>query len=400
MALKKIKKKGYLKLQKAIRHPLNRLKVAIKRKLGWLGIPLVQVFNGFGTVNLVVVHGRVIEDHGILQPNPHDSVWRNMLAMFKRYASSGLPDIHVQVVFGQQVQETRTDDSGFFEVCFELPEPLPDQTCWKEATVRLMSYTGSTRQHAAQLAKGEVLIIGKGPQYGIISDIDDTFLVSYSTDLIRKIRLMALKNAHTRLPFDGVAAFYQALAQGKNGRQQNPFFYVSSSEWHLYDLLDDFCRFQQIPKGIFLLRYMQTSILKPWKAQKVNHDHKFQKIKKILKTFQQLPFILIGDSGQKDMEIYMEVIKKFPKRVVAVYIRNVSKKKRHLQVLKMAHLLETVYKVPVMLVQDTEAAARHALASDYINQQAFLRTVDEIYVNQSLPTDLEELFRRHEDRKV
>ena len=53
-------------------------------------------------------------------------------------------------------------------------------------------------------------------------------------------RTTFLNNARTRLPFAGVAEFYRSLQLGRNGKRNNPFFYVSSSPWNLYDLLKDF----------------------------------------------------------------------------------------------------------------------------------------------------------------
>src|SRR5690606_25786914 len=108
-------------------------------------------------------------------------------------------------------------------------------------------------------------------QLGIISDIDDTILISHSTSLIKKLRLMLLKNASTRLPFEGVAAFYRALHRGINSNCLNPLFYVSSSEWNLYDLLIDFCNHQHIPKGTFMLHDLKVGILKLFKSGRGKH---------------------------------------------------------------------------------------------------------------------------------
>jgi len=65
-------------------------------------------------------------------------------------------------------------------------------------------------------------------------------------------RLTFLRSPHTRLPFNGVAAFYQALRDG--AAQPRPIFYVSSSPWNLYDFLVDFMALNRIPAGPLLLR--------------------------------------------------------------------------------------------------------------------------------------------------
>src|SRR5690606_26771482 len=177
-------------------------------------------------------------------------------------------------------------------------------------------------------ARGQVMLLTSDSQFGIISDVDDTILVSKATNLLKKLRLMLFKNAHSRLPFEGVAAFYRALQKGVTGNFYNPIFYVSSSEWNLYDLLVDFCLVRGIPKGPFLLQTLEEDWYKFWKSGGGTHGHKVDKIRHILTTYHDLRFILIGDSGQKDAEIYSKIVHEYPERILAIYIRDVSKKKR------------------------------------------------------------------------
>ena len=126
---------------------------------------------------------------------------------------------------------------------------------------------------------GDVLMVSRKHEFVIVSDVDDTLLVSHSTQFVKKMRLMLFKNAITRLPFPGVTDFYKALQNGMDESTFNPIFYVSSSERNLYDLLIDFLAYRNIPKGPFLLRNMQTSLLKLIKAGGGNHQHKLESIR-------------------------------------------------------------------------------------------------------------------------
>src|SRR5690606_19793084 len=153
-------------------------------------------------------------------------------------------------------------------------------------------------------ATGEVRIVSHQQKLIVVSDIDDTVMISHSTQTLRKLRLMLLKNALTRSPFVEVSKFYRALAEETNTSASNPFFYVSSSEWNLYDLLEDFFHFNHIPKGVFLLRKLKSSIYKFWKSGGGSHDHKYEKTESLLKLYSEQKFILIGDSGQHDPKIY------------------------------------------------------------------------------------------------
>ena len=194
-------------------------------------------------------------------------------------------------------------------------------------------------------------------QFGVISDIDDTVLVTGATSMLQTARLTFLGNAYTRLPFAGVAAFYRALQSGPVTTLFNPIYYVSSSPWNLYDLLIDFFRIQGIPKGPILLRDLglDPALL----SSGSHHTHKLAMIRKVLDVNPQLAFVLIGDSGQQDPEIYTQVVRENPGRIRAIYIRDVTPETRDASVRELISTAEAA-DVPMLLVTDTVAAAEHA----------------------------------------
>ena len=119
--------------------------------------------------------------------------------------------------------------------------------------------------------------------------------------------------------FPGVAAFYRALERGAGGSEANPIFYVSSSPWNLHDVIADFLDAQEIPVGPMLLRDWDIG-----REMMRTRQYKLAQIREIMGTYPSLPFILVGDSGQEDPEIYGELVTEFPGRILAIYIRNVS----------------------------------------------------------------------------
>ena len=155
----------------------------------------------------------------------------------------------------------------------------------------------------------------------MISDIDDTVVLTGATSPLRMARTVFLGNARTRAPFPGVAAFYAALQHGVGRADFNPLFYVSSSPWNLYGLLTEFLTLRKIPLGPLMLRdwgINEREVLPTGHA-----GHKLEAIRKIMELYPDLPFILLGDSGQEDPEIYHRVVHDHPSRILAVYIRNV-----------------------------------------------------------------------------
>jgi phosphatidate phosphatase APP1 len=208
----------------------------------------------------------------------------------------------------------------------------------------------------------------------VISDLDDTVLRSDVASKLRLARTIALGNAHTRLPFAGVAAFYRGLHGGADGKAGNPIFYVSSSPWNLYDVLCDFLELRHIPSGPLLLRDWGLSPAEPGPTG--HATHKTRHIEAILGLYPHLPFILVGDSGQEDPEIYHRVVHAFPRRIQAVYIRNVSRHPERVGAIQaLAREVEAAGST-LLLADDTLAAARHAAAQGWLDATS-LRGVEE-----------------------
>jgi phosphatidate phosphatase APP1 len=258
-----------------------------------------------------------------------------------------------------------TDREGFFEAWIEPPGPLPAEGYLRDATFELIA------PHAAKQERtrfeGHVVVPSDEATLGVISDVDDTVLVTEATSTLSLLRKILFGNARTRLPFRGVAGFYHALHRGVN-----PVFYVSSSPWNLYDLLVDFLDLNDIPTGPLMLRDWGVSAteLLPTK----HADHKHEAIEAILATYPDLPFLLIGDSGQEDPEIYREAVARHPGQIRGIYIRDVTgEAKRRTAIQELAAEMET-HDVPLVLVADTLEAARHAAERGWIEASA----VDEV----------------------
>ncbi len=351
-----------LKLLSGIETAYDKSLFIVKKKLNKLGPFTILPYRGFGNHTSVYISGRLLEDEGIAHPEESASMWSNMITMLKRYESDEIPNTNIQAVFQGQEKILTTDSEGYFEVSFPVKEPIAPKRIWNDIKFTLQDQI--TDNQGDVHATGNIMIPPSSAQFGVISDVDDTILVSRSTDLIQKGKLIFLNNAKTRKPFEGVAALYQALQKGSDEKQHNPVFYVSSSPWNLYDLLVHFCTINEIPKGPFLLRDMG---LNKDKFIKSGHtSHKKEKIDRIFEAYPDLPFILIGDSGQKDAEIYEEIAHEHTDKVLAIYIRDVSKNERDTNVRKIANKLEKL-NIPLLSCQHSEDAAQHAASKGWIH---------------------------------
>jgi phosphatidate phosphatase APP1 len=326
----------------------------------------IAAYRGYGSDASLFLKGRVLEDHGIRSAGEADTVWHNLDNMYRRFASDEIPGARVLARFGGVEQAVVADHEGFFEARLAPDAPLPDDRVWH--TVELTLLEPQPAGQGQLRATGSVLVPPSTSQFGVISDIDDTVLQTDATSMVRALRATFLENAHTRLPFSGVAALYRALQTGADAATFNPLFYVSSSPWNIYDLLDEFFAIQGIPAGPLLLRDWGLSLSEPQSPLR-HQQHKLAMIRQILDTYPALPFLLIGDSGQEDPEIYREVVWLYPNRIPAIYIRNVSRDARRIGAIQALVEQLAAAGSTLILADDTLAAAQHAAKQGWIAPQ-------------------------------
>ncbi len=335
---------------------------AFKRQLtrAFQGKERLQIipYRGFGNADGVRVSGRVLEDKDIAPATEHDSLWDHLAAMYKRLKTDEAPGVHVRVAAGAHEVVATTNEEGYFSATLPL-KTLPYARGWIPIEYTLLDPAPAQpiRFH------GEALIPPADAQFGVISDIDDTIIVSHATSLLQMARLTLLSNARQRVPFAGAASFYRALHVGASGHAANPIFYLSSSPYNLYDLLVDFMEIHGFPAGPLLLRdYGLDRSL--WRTFE-HGGHKSVNLDELLALYPTLPFILIGDSGQQDPEIYADAARRWPGRICAIYIRSVTGAGRNIRVQAISREAKA-QSVEMLLVPDTAAAARHAQQAGWV----------------------------------
>ena len=333
----------------------------------------VLTYRGFADARHAHVYGRAQENRGVGKSAETDSLAENLLNTYRRVDSHPLPHAELAVEFGGTTQAVTADGEGFFSSRIDHPSAIRTGDEWSEYSVDLLSPArpGVDRPRC----KGEVLIPAASAQFAIVSDIDDTIIQSRVSNFLVAARTVILGNARTRLPFTGVAAFYEALRNGRSGDEKNPIFYVSSSPWNIYDVITEFMDLQNIPRGPVLLRDWDISF--GALSSHRHFEHKGQAIRTIMQFYPHLTFILIGDSGQHDPEIYRKVVQEFPNRVKAIYIRDVSSSpERSIAIARLADEV-AASSCALVLVEDTYAAARHAAAEGWISEEALPHVKEE-----------------------
>lgn len=373
--------------ERRLRHGINRVERVFDRDAY---APVG--YRGYGTREKALVIGRVLQADE-LSPGVAGggSRLRNLAAALTRLESDPMPHARVRVSVAGALDDAReivADDEGFFREWIGVREPLPEGG-WAPVQLSLEH----PNHPLGQSTFAHCLIPPPGAAFGVISDMDDTVLQSNVASFLRAARLVLLENAHTRMPFHGVGAFYRALQAGTRLTGPNPIFYVSKSPWNLYDVIVQFLERQDIPLGPVLLRdwdlvpeqWARPGTARPASgtergvaAERVTRAgvrggaptskaFKTREIEEIFQTYPSLPFILVGDTTQKDPEIYREIIRAFPGRVLAVYIRNVAATAdRSTAVKKLAEEVRAEG-ATLILADDTRAMAAHAADQGWID---------------------------------
>lgn len=346
---------------------LYEFKLAISQVILWLWIKLGLVksllivpYEGFGNEKEILLVGRVIRDNRVGESSPEDSVWQNIGKMRRRFMSVVIPGVEVKAKFQGEEFFAKTDEEGYFEFKIHPKKPIQQPARWQQIELTLIDQV--IRNQGEINACADVFLPVGNIDYGIISDVDDTIVPTGAMRISEMLKTTFAKNAHTRVPFPGVSAFYKALQKGRDGIESNPFFYVSSSPWNLYDFLHELLQIHHIPKGPLMLRDIGLSRTELIAGS--HSEHKTEQIRQILATYSHLPFILIGDSGQDDPAIYLQIVKEFPGRVLMVFIRDVHPS-RHASVKKVSQELIALG-VEMMLVKNTLEASQFALSKGWI----------------------------------
>ena len=166
---------------------------------------------------------------------------------------------------------------------------------------------------------GRVLLV---PPKGVsvISDIDDTVKIS---EVIDKKKLIDRTFFREFEAAPGMAKLYSNWA--KRGVR---FHFVSSSPWHLYEPLTEFFEKSAFPPATLSLKYFRFKDSTFWDMFNKGTETKPLQIKPILEEYPARRFVLVGDSGEQDPEVYAKIDREHPDQIIRIYIRNVTKASR------------------------------------------------------------------------
>lgn len=319
----------------------------------------IEPYHGYASGNRIFLTGRVLEDDNILVGKSYEELKR-IIYSFKRFETDELPGVRVQIRIGEHTYERRTDEEGYFTLDIVKPEELLiTHGKWLDGYAELPDLIGENGPICAEF---KLMVPPENALFGVISDIDDTLLQTHVTSLFQlKMMFVTLfKEAGERLAMEGMVELYQEMAKVK-GVSANPFFYVSNSPWNIYPQLREFLSINKLPSGPLLLRDIG---LPPADLPKEYRGHKIETISRILDTYPEMKFVLFGDTGSKDADVYLTLAKEFSGQIKTIYIRHLKDTQNARRV---AVLIREQTHVDVLLIQSTADIVADAREKGYVN---------------------------------
>lgn len=179
------------------------------------------------------------------------------------------------------------------------------------------SFTAILKPDDVREFKGQIFPL-EADGVSVISDIDDTIKITEVLDKKAILRNTFLKEFQA---VPGMAEFYQTLARSNDAA----FHYISASPWQLYEPLAALVSSNGFPPGTFELKQFRWKDRSLFSLFANPEKYKPGVIEPLLKQFPKRRFILIGDSGERDPEIYGALARKYPDQIVRILIRDVTK---------------------------------------------------------------------------
>lgn len=268
---------------------------------------LVVVYDGWGTPTAFALSGRVLEDQGTRAPNAEAGAADNIVDNLKALESDELRDVEVRINVGAAGYTATTDADGVFTLKVKGLSPL---AAMATGEVPVSVSVAAPARVRAEAGHGR-LFIHDGPIIGVISDVDDTVVKTHVTDKSKLVDAVLFRNSRQLEPVDGAAAAYRKAKE----RGARAFFYLSGSPQNFYQRIQDYLSTQSFPAGPLLLKNLGADKLTQ------QEGYKLARIEELLASLPQMRVLLVGDSGEKDPEIYAEAKRRHPDRVLGVVIR-------------------------------------------------------------------------------
>lgn len=275
------------------------------RRVGWR--PRTEAYTGYGSPHRVRVLARVL-----LAPTGRvaaDNAYRAGRRGFRHYLTVPAPHRRVEIRVGGAREIVRTDRAGYVDVQVDVPDAPALPAGWQRATLTDPDVPEAAVTHAP------LLIVGADVRFGVLSDIDDTTMVTSVPRPLLAAWNTFVRHSSKRRAVPGMPELYRQL---REAYPQSPFVYVSTGAWNTALTLRTFLARNTYPAGPLLLTDWGPTMTGWFRS---GQAHKDASIELLMSWFPHVRWLLVGDDGQHDTAIYARAVERRPDQVAAVAIR-------------------------------------------------------------------------------
>lgn len=300
-------------------HPAARLEdafdrrvAAVLRRRGWT--LRIEPYAGYGGPGWVRVFARTL----LAAPQVHDDDLPGAgaaaqagarpapaLRGWRSFATAQVAGAELEVRVGERVHRIRTDRGGYADV--RLDSDLAPG--WHDVELRAPS---------GAVAVAPVHVVDPEVRGGIVSDIDDTVLVTRLPRMFVAAWNTLVRHENAREPVAGMAGLYARLAAGD---ERVPVVYLSTGAWNAAPAIGRFLRRFGYPAGPMLLTDWGPTNTGWFRS---GREHKLGQLRRLIEDFPHIRWVLVGDDGQHDPQIYAAIAAEHPDHVRAVLIRQLT----------------------------------------------------------------------------
>lgn len=267
-------------------------------------------------ISIINLDNKSLVDGVVLKKSPFTysgriSSLKNLFKVISSYFIPRFSHKKIQVVVGDFRIETSTDENGSFH-------ELIDQRL--SGGVKVYSDT----EPLEIIQDYPIIFDTTAGEFDVISDIDDTIMVSHTADAMKRIGTLAFKGPRRREAIPFTQKLFEVFT-GQNAR----IIYVSKSEGNLFNMIASIIKHHHLPQGALILTpYLKLSQLFTYDK---GRDYKLIHIRLIVENSAGKKFVLLGDDSQRDMQVYAQIASAYPDRILRIYIRQTRaiKHKKH-----------------------------------------------------------------------
>lgn len=228
---------------------------------------------------------------------------------------------------------------------FQLPVNISEKGYFRATTPMRSGVNSLKIKSGSDVLFNHEFQIPAKVNFVMVTDVDDTVLLSEVTNKAKLVWNSLWKNFDKRSAIPGTPELYRRLAAGKSILGNPVVVYLTGSPAFLASYLQEFIKKCELPIGTIITKPAITSSSKNYKGDWLKH---------LTILYPGKPFLLFGDSGEHDPEIYTSFAESGKAPILGIVINHVKPTKENNKHLQACQARLDAIKVPFLLWEKPE----------------------------------------------